>query len=386
MIESVHEDVKMRGVYRMAYVTFDEMQEILIDYYRQYGVPLDYPEACARAVELGYIHREEPQFDRGTMLSVLSDSEFERLLHSYPLGIMNEAPVWRSAPKPDLLNDIYALQHLYNPGSAEHAPNRFRVFYAYKGNFDMYFEKKHTQMETGDLAIVAPGCRAIAYMPQSSIVLQLGIQPTCFDTTFNKLTSESNVISSFLRSVLYSENRINYLLFHTENDGILKACFKSFFLQQLNHDAFTASAMQHTLGTLLTHLLRFYSTRISYYHQNEQVNAAMVLTYLQNNWRTLTLTRLAGMFGYNENYLSVVIRKETGMTYTAMITQLRMAEAARLMQTGSMKISEIAEAVGCNSPEHFSRSFRAFYGVSPADYRRRIQGSAESGADVSSEY
>jgi AraC-like DNA-binding protein len=38
-----------------------------------------------------------------------------------------------------------------------------------------------------------------------------------------------------------------------------------------------------------------------------------------------------------------------------------------------MKISEIAECVGYNSADHFSRIFRSEYQMSPQEYRKKHQ-------------
>ena len=354
----------------MAYITFDDMQHLLIEHIRHGGIPLDYPEACRKAIELGLVHEEEPFFPRKLQCSQLTDEAFDQLLHQYPLSIMSEGipPVWHTAQQ--LPRDIRVIQHLYNPNSIDHAPDRFIIFYAYKGSFDTMFERQHYQMQTGDVVIIAPGCRSIAYMPRESIVFSTRIQPDRFQTIFNELVDDSNVISTFLRSVLYSNNKVNYLLFHTDNDDVLKNCYKSFFQQQLNYDRYTMPAMHHTMGTLLAHLLRMYSGRTSYYHSNQQVNLPTILGYMQSNWSTLSLGKLADLFGYNQAYLSSMIRKATGRTYTSIINQLRMEDAAlRLRQTND-RIADIAYAVGCHSPEHFSRSFRAYYGLSPEEYRQ----------------
>lgn len=352
----------------MAYVTFDEMQQLLIEHIQQGGQPLDYPEACQKAIELGLPHEEEPVFDHDFLIQQLSDANFEQLLHQYPLGIIGKPPVWHnSLPWP---NEIFALHHLYNPDSVPHAPKRFRVFYAYKGDFDMMFEHQRTHLKCGDVAFVAPSCSAIAYMPKGNIVLQLSVLTPCFESVFNSLISQSNVIGTFLRSVLYSSNRINYLLFHTENDETLKGFFKSMFVQQLYPDTYTIPGLRYTLGSLMTHLMRFYSTNASYFRTNQQISITTVLNYLQNNWRTLTLNKLATTFGYNPSYLSSAIRQETGMTFTHLITQLRMSEAVRQLQAEDAKIADVAYTVGYQSPEHFSRSFRAYFGQSPDEFRK----------------
>ena len=49
-----------------------------------------------------------------------------------------------------------------------------------------------------------------------------------------------------------------------------------------------------------------------------------------------------------------------------------------LMNT-PMKVSEIADAVGYDSVDHFSRTFRKIYGVPPQEYKKAVR--LSGGAD-----
>lgn len=51
------------------------------------------------------------------------------------------------------------------------------------------------------------------------------------------------------------------------------------------------------------------------------------------------------------------------------LRQVRLRRAAHLLRTTDQPIKTLAASVGYESRSHFSRSFKAFHGVSPADYR-----------------
>ena len=355
----------------MAYITFDEMQQLLLNHIKQGRKPLDYPEACQMAMAQGLVHEEKPPIQYKDMLRHLTDAEFETLLHHYPLGLFSSDPIWPQSR--GFQNEIYALQHLHNPGSTVHAPKRFRIFYAFKGEFDMLFEKKSYHLQTGDFVIIAPQCHSIAYTTEHSVILQLSIQIPTFEQLFNQVASDLNIIFAFLRSVLYSGNHVNYLLFHTQNDDFPKECFKTFFIQQMNFDPYTPQVLKANLALLLSHILRFYSTSASFYQSiDHRFSMTSVLMYIQNNWKNLSLDELASAFGYSAAYMSAVIRKETGSTYTSLIKKRRMEEAEYLLNNTNMKISDIALECGFQSPEHFSRSFRDFFGTSPYLFRKNV--------------
>jgi AraC-like DNA-binding protein len=73
--------------------------------------------------------------------------------------------------------------------------------------------------------------------------------------------------------------------------------------------------------------------------------------------------------GYSANYLSDLLRKETGKTTREHI-QLVVIEKAKDLLLGSDKtVSQIAFDLGFEYPQHFSKLFRSKTGQSPAQFR-----------------
>lgn len=91
--------------------------------------------------------------------------------------------------------------------------------------------------------------------------------------------------------------------------------------------------------------------------------------FLDGNFcEDVTLTLVSTMVGVSESYLSKQFAKEVGSNFIQYLTNLRMAEAKRLLEIGT-KISIVAEKIGYWNPEHFSRVFKKMNGISPKEYR-----------------
>ena len=60
--------------------------------------------------------------------------------------------------------------------------------------------------------------------------------------------------------------------------------------------------------------------------------------------------------------------KYTGQSVQAWIRETRMTEAARLFRSSSMRVSQVATAVGFDDPLYFSRVFRNTFGVAPSKF------------------
>ncbi len=64
----------------------------------------------------------------------------------------------------------------------------------------------------------------------------------------------------------------------------------------------------------------------------------------------------------------------TGDSYTILMRQHRLREAARLLVASDLYVAQIAYNVGFSSPSYFSKCFREKYGVTPVEYVKIMKG------------
>jgi AraC-like DNA-binding protein len=77
----------------------------------------------------------------------------------------------------------------------------------------------------------------------------------------------------------------------------------------------------------------------------------------------------ARQMGYSTNYLSDLLKKETGKNTQEHI-HFNLIEKAKTMLLGSQEpVSRIAYTLGFEYPQHFSKLFKNKTGMSPANYR-----------------
>lgn len=73
----------------------------------------------------------------------------------------------------------------------------------------------------------------------------------------------------------------------------------------------------------------------------------------------------------NETYVGRLFQKKTGMKFTAWVTQKRLGEARRMLESGTdVPIGEIAERVGFVTSKYFIEVFKKHTGMSPGQYRQ----------------
>lgn len=92
----------------------------------------------------------------------------------------------------------------------------------------------------------------------------------------------------------------------------------------------------------------------------------------ENYMRTITLTEAADLVGMNKTAFCNAFRRMYGVSFIKYLTNYRMIAAARLLETTSLNIADIAYKVGFNDVPHFNRLFSNHFHISPTQYRRNI--------------
>ena len=95
----------------------------------------------------------------------------------------------------------------------------------------------------------------------------------------------------------------------------------------------------------------------------------------------VTLADLAERHHLNANYLGQLFKKETGQNYVEYVTGLRMEKARVLLATTQLKTYRIAEMVGYGNARYFYEVFRKCGGLTPTQYRSKMQPDASHEAE-----
>lgn len=105
---------------------------------------------------------------------------------------------------------------------------------------------------------------------------------------------------------------------------------------------------------------------------NQIVNLAT--NYILKHYdEPLSLSLIADEIGVNSCYLSDLIHKNLGQSYSKYLLKVRMEQAVQIMrQNPGDKVYSIAEKVGFVSTKHFISVFKKYYGLTPAAYMEHI--------------
>lgn len=102
---------------------------------------------------------------------------------------------------------------------------------------------------------------------------------------------------------------------------------------------------------------------------NRSIQQALQFISTAYRQKGLKLQDVADHVHLSPNYLSYLFKKMVSLNLWDYVTKLRMEEGKRLLLTTDMRRYEIAEAVGYESPEHFSKIFKKHFGISPSELK-----------------
>ena len=125
--------------------------------------------------------------------------------------------------------------------------------------------------------------------------------------------------------------------------------------------------------------MKFIVDSNSIIRQNSQGDATAAkmktaLEYINKNYHSdLNMAVVSNYISMNYSLFSAEFKNYTGTNFVNYVRDLRMKEAKELLFETDLKVNEISAKVGYDNEKHFMKSFKAYVGVSPSEYRKNIR-------------
>ncbi len=143
--------------------------------------------------------------------------------------------------------------------------------------------------------------------------------------------------------------------------------------QQGDYLLYTA-AKQPTLQLLWKALTDVMQEYFQAAENNAQDLVTRVNEYLSRHYMdcTLTVQSTASDLGFVHTYLCSAYKRNSGLTINQKLTQLRMAQAKKLLADPSRKLYEVAHSVGYSDGKYFVKLFTKEVGIHPKLYQENM--------------
>ena len=252
-----------------------------------------------------------------------------------------------------------------------------RLFFACKGTIDISVAGTIYTLNPSDVLIFGPGTEYHLINPKSNVSLiavnfdytfencdkTIPIPPDT-PSQFNKEGITENVkITNFehFNDVLYISDISPIKADLEKLENIYRRQRKFFELK-------ASSVFQNILVKISRHIL---SGKDDIFRHSSDINS--IIDYIQDNFhKDINNEHIGKTFNYHPNYVSALIKEQTGYALHEYVLSIRISRAIDLLETTDYKISEIATHIGFEDAAYFSKYFKKVTGKSPSDFKQGI--------------
>ncbi len=153
-----------------------------------------------------------------------------------------------------------------------------------------------------------------------------------------------------------------------------RAYFENLIQEQLeNKTKYRRAILKHQLSVLLYRCQEIYDRYIETNNDSQESSISQTYKiYVNNHYIDVkSINEYATMMNISANYLSQVIKEQTGKTAKRILDERILLEAKNMLLHTEMTSAQIAYDLGFDEPTHFGRLFKKYEQVSPLQFKKK---------------
>lgn len=183
-----------------------------------------------------------------------------------------------------------------------------------------------------------------------------------------KNISEDNIMLVFYQmigDILIYMNRHNYNV--------------NQILQERQNNLYAVLAQFETLDEIKEYLETIMGRILVFQAQEKQEEgnsdySQQIIQYIKKYYQTdIDFEQMAEQIGISYSYARKIMKAGTGKSLIEYLSLVRIGEAKRLLEEGTLSMAEIAEQVGYHNVQSLYRFFKKHEGISPNTYREEVK-------------
>lgn len=268
--------------------------------------------------------------------------------------------------------DVYISKHDRFADYPEHSHQFLEMNYMLNGSCDQIVDGKEVHLSKGDLLLIDVGCtHSIKKLNENDLLINLLFRDQSISINLlDDMRRSNSVLYDFLiKRVSGESNSLKYIVFRNNVDNDIRYTMEDIITEYYSKREFSNSIIKAYLSILLTKLVRHYHVPTDKKNPQQQL-IVKILKDISDQFRTIKLTDLANKYGYNKNYLSNFIKKETGKPFSTLVMNQRLIQAHSLITSTNMPISEIIDNIGMKNKTSFYKKYKSYYLMLPGDERK----------------
>ena len=286
--------------------------------------------------------------------------------HDFPVGSQSEKMFCWPGP---LEEEILICVH--QSGGRQELFHRHDFFYfnfTYQGEYDSISFKYDNRItiREGELYAGQPfaGHALCVHDDKETTIIGVLIQRETFFRTFLPMLSSNTRLFHFLLDPATNEFSDEFMHFKIEHDCNIRTLLEMMVIEYANKQEDTQAVLK-SLSFLLQVARQFVQANQT--TPCERLSEKIV-QYMSEHFDSVTLKDIAKHFSYHPNYVSTLLHRELGRSFSEILLEQRMERAVILLKGTNLPIEEVALLLGYSNSSNFYKAFREYFKSSPREY------------------
>lgn len=283
-------------------------------------------------------------------------------------GTPDKMSQWQGDPNEDIIIVAFKGRHISEPF---HRQDFFFIDYAYHLDYNALSSKYDNliTVREGDCYIGQPfSGYALKGDSTDDDIIMIGVhikKEAFFREYLPALSQDPDMFRFFLdpQTDKFSDEFI-HLSF--EKTSPVRSLLEMMVIEYADKKEDTQLILKPMVLALFMHIARRYRL------EKSDIKAATlsesIVGYINSHPESVTLKDIAAHFSYHPNYVSSLLHKELGKTFSEIVLEKRMDRALIMLKGTTLSIEEISSMLRYTNTSNFYKAFRAYYGKSPREY------------------
>ena len=283
-------------------------------------------------------------------------------------GTPDKMSQWQGDPEEDIMIVAFKGRHISEPF---HRQEFFFIDYAYHLDYNALSSKYNNliTVHEGDCYIGQPfSGYALKGDSKDDDIIMIGVhikKEAFFREYLPALSMDADMFRFFLdpQTDKFSDEFI-HLSF--EKTSPVRTLLEMMVIEYADKTEDTQQILKPMVLALFMHIARRY--RLEKPAPGAASLSENIIRHINSHPESVTLRDIAAHFSYHPNYISSLLHREIGKTFSEIVLEKRMDRAIILLKGTTLSIEEISSMLGYSNTSNFYKAFKEYYGETPREY------------------
>ena len=296
-------------------------------------------------------------------------SDLDLTFHDMGTGVEGDVTsYWPGREDEDLVVCVFMDDEIHEPF---HRQDFFFINYAYRNSYQALSAKYNNLITIAeDECYIGQPYSGYALRKEKSdedvIIIGILIRRDSFFREYLPIVYTDSDLFRFFINPQKDKYSDEFIHLSVTKDHAIRTILELMVIEYADPKEDTQRILKSMLQTLLLEVARRYrATRPA---GEPHSLSAQILQYMDDHSDVVTLREIAEQFHYHPNYISALLRKETGRTFSEILLEKRMERSVLLMKNTTLPIEEISALLGYSNHSNFFKVFKEYFGMTPREF------------------